>query len=505
MSMEQKFWTFSQMLDKVHLDTDIDEEDPDETFVTFEEFIGYFNEGIDEAKGEVLKIDEDYFLTRDYLPMLAGVSEYAMPDNIHADKFRGIVFDDGTYRYPVRRIRRKDLFMKIGQLQDPLASNADYSHYIRNDRAGERTFVILPPSRETAILPPAAGARTPITRWFIRNANRIPMPGEYVNPDDVLPADFNLATGAITVDPVTPYVTGDAVQFSLKSPAFVMPAGLSAGTTYYVVRLSDTRIKLAGSLAAAKAAVKGLVTGDRVKEVPAGLINGVNVIFTLSQVPYSPNSVTLYLDGVYQRPGEHYTLVGQTITMLVAPALLQELDVTYYPQSDTPTTNPSEVQEVPAGLIDGVNLTYLLSKTPANAAALDIYLDGVLQVLGTHYELAGKTVTFYIAPAIGQELDAVYDTSVLFFSTQGTGFFTIRVQATKPIILSTVIDIPEFAIFIMEWVKANCLYKDGDPRLSGTVAKVEEQRKQAVETLTEREPDDDNTMELDLSFYQEMN
>ena len=41
------------MLDKVQDDTDISSDDPDEQFIKFSEFIGYFNEGIEEARNEI--------------------------------------------------------------------------------------------------------------------------------------------------------------------------------------------------------------------------------------------------------------------------------------------------------------------------------------------------------------------------------------------------------------------------------------------------------------------
>jgi hypothetical protein len=512
MSMEQKFWSFSEAFSKVKMDTDTDEDDPDETFITLEEFIGYFNEAIKEAESDIHKIDEDYFLTRDFVLTVPGVSEYDMPENIFADKIRGVRFNDGTTKYAVKRIKRAQMFSKIAALEDPMNASADYWHYIRNDTPGQRKFVILPPSREISVIPPMSPVAAFIQRWFIRNANSIPLPGQYTNPETLLPTAFDVATGAITVAPTFPYQTGDLVRFSLKSSTFTMPGGLSAGVDYYVVRLSDTRIKLAGSLAQARAAARGFITGDRIQEQPAGVIDGTtgsdgNTNFTLSTAPYSSASVEVYVNGIFLRQGTHYTILGQTLTFLAPfiPVVGQEIDVTYFPVSTEPTTNPTEVQEALTGLVDGANTIFTITQLPASPAALRVYADGILLVQGTHYEVANKTITFYVAPAVGVLLDAVYDTSVFYFSTTGTGFFVMKVKATRQIIDATVIDIPEFADFIIEWVKARVQFKDADPRLSASVQVVEEKSRKMVETLEDREPDDDNTIEPDLSFYEEMN
>lgn len=49
-------------------------------------------------------------------------------------------------------------------------------------------------------------------------------------------------------------------------------------------------------------------------ETPAGAVNGVNDTFALSDEPSPAASLRLYLNGVLQRPGTHFTLSGSTIT-----------------------------------------------------------------------------------------------------------------------------------------------------------------------------------------------
>jgi hypothetical protein len=63
-------------------------------------------------------------------------------------------------------------------------------------------------------------------------------------------------------------------------------------------------------------------------EVPSGLINGINKIFTLAQLPAS-GSLHLYKNGLRQRPTIDYTIVGQTITFVIEPNVSSNLLADY--------------------------------------------------------------------------------------------------------------------------------------------------------------------------------
>lgn len=63
-------------------------------------------------------------------------------------------------------------------------------------------------------------------------------------------------------------------------------------------------------------------------EVPAGVVNGINQIFTLAQLPAS-GSLHLYKNGLRQRPTIDYTIVGQTVTFVLAPDVLSNLLADY--------------------------------------------------------------------------------------------------------------------------------------------------------------------------------
>lgn len=56
-------------------------------------------------------------------------------------------------------------------------------------------------------------------------------------------------------------------------------------------------------------------------ETPAGVVNGINVTFTLFHIPSPPSSLNLYVNGIWQSQGigNDYTLLGNTITMSAPP------------------------------------------------------------------------------------------------------------------------------------------------------------------------------------------
>ena len=73
------------------------------------------------------------------------------------------------------------------------------------------------------------------------------------------------------------------------------------------------------------------------------------------------------------------------------------------------SANP--IQEAPSGTVDGANVTFLLSQTPASSANLNLSIDGVTQRQGIEYTISGKTITMAVAPSnvpIAQTLWAIY-------------------------------------------------------------------------------------------------
>lgn len=63
-----------------------------------------------------------------------------------------------------------------------------------------------------------------------------------------------------------------------------------------------------------------------IQEALTGTVNGSNVTFTVSQIPYSAAEFSLYVDGIRQRNGVDYTIVlsTKTITFTAAPVIGQD-------------------------------------------------------------------------------------------------------------------------------------------------------------------------------------
>lgn len=67
--------------------------------------------------------------------------------------------------------------------------------------------------------------------------------------------------------------------------------------------------------------------------------------------------------------------------------------------------------------------------------------------------------------------------------------------------LNTPMDIPEFATFLIDFIKYKCLLKDTDPRLPEQKEIMLNQRQMMVDSLTEQVPDDDNKIVPDMTWY----
>ncbi len=100
--------------------------------------------------------------------------------------------------------------------------------------------------------------------------------------------------------------------------------------------------------------------------------------------------------------------------------------------------------------------------------------------------------------------DALTNAPIDLTVTAGTGNFVMTVAATAAVRDATLIDIPEFSTFIMQWVKCRLAEKQGNPNIDNMAATLVEQKQQMVNALSESIEDDDTTIEADFSHYREM-
>lgn len=78
-------------------------------------------------------------------------------------------------------------------------------------------------------------------------------------------------------------------------------------------------------------------------------------------------------------------------------------------------------------------------------------------------------------------------------------------QANRLTTGSDVLDVPEAANFVMQYVKCRIYEKEQNPLLSIAIATLVELKTSLEGTLTTMIPDADNEIEQDMSFYEEMN
>jgi hypothetical protein len=190
--------------------------------------------------------------------------------------------------------------------------------------------------------------------------------------------------------------------------------------TSVVNSLNSTTANIGNSLTNLTNQVNNLNSGTTTavfveNETPNGTINGVNAIFTLANTPGSATTMMLYRNGVLQANGVDYTVSGANITF-AGGEIPQAGDIlrAYYRVPGTGPLTSFVEAETPQGTIDGANLTFTLASTPAFAASVKLFKNGLLLQQGGDYTLSGATITFASAsltPQPGDTLCAYYRTT----------------------------------------------------------------------------------------------
>lgn len=364
------FRTYGSVLQKVKMDLDLE----DETFIQSDEFVGYFNEGLKEAFGEILGLHQNYFLAEWFIPSISGQDRFILPPNIFANKVRGCIYQNGSIIYTMKQMREKQIFENIAYVNQYGLSD-EYRYLVRNDIPGVPAMQIVPPVRsgDTAVFPPLTNPLLPYLVYYIREHNRVPLLGEYYYIETVLPSQVSGNT--ITVSAGTGFQR--AVTTGQSAP----------GTAYWPYVTSPI----------------AYVTGD--------------------QVQLTPN---FYVAG----------------------------------------------SAIPTGLTAGT----------------------------TYYVIALTPTTIQLATSLSNALNG----SAITLTSTGVSLFNLSVAGTPAIQLSTLLDIPEYYEFVMQWTKVRCAEKEGDPRYEAFVAELQSQRKMMVDSLTEMIEDNDTEIQGDYAHYLEL-
>lgn len=151
-------------------------------------------------------------------------------------------------------------------------------------------------------------------------------------------------------------------------------------------------------------------------EIPAGDVDGVNMIYSLSNVPYPANSVWFYVNGVLQLQGPtlDYTVTGNEITMNYSPTGGSNLFVTYAYVDTTVYGSFTKWVDFVTGSANGSNTAFTLGDAPNPADSLMLYVNGILQRSGSShdYTIAGNSITMNYAPSAESALVASYKYTV---------------------------------------------------------------------------------------------
>jgi hypothetical protein len=89
-------------------------------------------------------------------------------------------------------------------------------------------------------------------------------------------------------------------------------------------------------------------------------------------------------------------------------------------------------------------------------------------------------------------------------ASQGSGVMSVGITASMNTIDNTVIDLPECAEFLVQTVRCEVYTKENDARLPTALTDRKAFYDDFVAALTEKEPDDNTQIQMDMSTYWEM-
>lgn len=113
------------------------------------------------------------------------------------------------------------------------------------------------------------------------------------------------------------------------------------------------------------------------QEIPVGTKDGSNVDFTISEEPIDVTSFIVFKNSLALSPSE-YTLTGSAIQFSVAPESVDDLYCFFIVASETSINPLSGYQEVPGGVVDGLNDTFTLTGVPADQKSMFVWKNGLV-------------------------------------------------------------------------------------------------------------------------------
>lgn len=119
------------------LDRELDLEG--ETLLTFDNFIDYINDAIEDAEVLISQAFGDYFLVPDFeLDIVAGQEYVDLPSDIYLSRIRYMSYSNGSESYKIKK-------KKLDRIQDTMASDG-YTYRIENTSQGSKIKLYPTPS-----------------------------------------------------------------------------------------------------------------------------------------------------------------------------------------------------------------------------------------------------------------------------------------------------------------------------------------------------------------------
>lgn len=145
--------TLSTMIERVQNELDLQDED----FIKSDEITTYINSGIKSAANIILNLYEDYFLDSVTGTLVMDQGYIDLPTNIWAQKIRRILYNNGS---------KKRIITRIKKLEDTilLQNTEDYRYMVTNNSTNGLRINLYPTPRESGSY---------LTIWYIREARAL--------------------------------------------------------------------------------------------------------------------------------------------------------------------------------------------------------------------------------------------------------------------------------------------------------------------------------------------
>ena len=229
------------------------------------------------------------------------------------------------------------------------------------------------------------------------------------------------------------FITGQKVTYSDGGGTVI--TGLTDGTSYFIIKESQTTIKLATSASNAASSTAIDLTG-----LGAGASHTLNVKFDGTNTKFKithnngvkstitrPEQLSLSINGVIQNPASDYSIESDSTLVLNAAPVATDKAFGSFVEALALFTNVED-NTIDEFTGDGSTTTFNLSKEPPSSRDIMVAVDGVIQYPTTSsgtraYNASGSQLVFTVAPAFGVVIQARHIGFAAATSSSVTAFY----------------------------------------------------------------------------------